>query len=548
MHSVPFLLSVSKGAGQGTEFEFDQPEARLGRTADNDIVVKDSGASRSHARVFSKNGRYFVEDLKSANGTKLNNSVLTGAKEIKSGDTITIGDVTFTFKVPQKVDATMLAPPPDTGEAEAHEPADTGDSEAEPEDPNATLLKPPRPPSKRMPAVPRADTEAEVGTVPRGKKLEADENPAGSTREVEMPPPRALAKVSDETREVPPRAMARRGADEDKGLRRGEKKKDEAAPLSAADRARARREAQKSATGRIGLAFSDLSPGARIFTLIIVGLLGVGALGGLAYLAWPKPTGPKKIEPTELIQNAPAIRDSFGAGEGVDWRRPDMKVFNFSVSAPTKVVAVLHYQASDISKDEVSINANGTELGFVPADTIDASKRELELVLPPTVVKLKEPNTLVFDSVRNPPADDPWRVWNLWIETLPIPDMGPEETARAAHENITKADKAYEMRDIGADNLFRAWKLYREAWMQLESLPDKPQDLYQLARTRMREVRPELDKQCNSLLIEYEKAMNTKPPQRRKAVGILQDIERFFPTREHPCYGFSKQILADMGE
>src|SRR5258705_8147872 len=69
---VPFTLKVSKGPGAGAEFPFENDEARLGRTADNDIVVKDSGASRSHARVFQKGPRYFIEDLKSANGTKVN--------------------------------------------------------------------------------------------------------------------------------------------------------------------------------------------------------------------------------------------------------------------------------------------------------------------------------------------------------------------------------------------------------------------------------------------------------------------------------------------
>src|SRR3954465_4878117 len=100
--SVAFTLKVTRGAGAGAEFPFDSQEARLGRTADNDIVVKDTGASRSHARVFQKGGRFFVEDLKSANGTKVNGALLNGAmKEVKSGDTITIGEVVFTFSLPE---------------------------------------------------------------------------------------------------------------------------------------------------------------------------------------------------------------------------------------------------------------------------------------------------------------------------------------------------------------------------------------------------------------------------------------------------------------
>ncbi|MFT3841860.1 MAG: FHA domain-containing protein [Myxococcaceae bacterium] len=555
---MAFTLTVSKGPGQGTDFEFDQAEARLGRTADNDIVVKDASASRSHCRVYVKNNKFFVEDLKSANGTKLNSKELSGAREIHSGDLITIGDVVFTFSTPLARSETLAQPPP----------SDTGDVEGEPEDPNATILKPQKeapPPAKRGSAkmpVPRTDTEAEVGTVPRGKKLDVekddtrDKNGAedvGSTREVEMQPPRALAKANanvalDETRDVPKRELARKG--EERGLRKSEKAEETDSPLSAADRMRQRREAQKSTMGRVGLAFSDMSMPAKIFSVIVVGAFAAGTVAAAVYVAWPKPSGPPKIEPTELFANAPPVRDSFGAGDDVQWQRSDMKVFNFSVAAPTKVVVVLHYQAKDISKEEVSINANGTDLGFIPPDTIDVNGRELEVVLPPEVVKKNEVNNLIFDSLHNPPNSDPWRIWNVRLEQVPVPDLSPDETARAAREDIQRAEKAFENKDLGDDNLFRSWKSFRTAWLELESLgaANRPKELYDLARTRMREVRPLLDKQCNSLLVEYQKAMTVKPPQRRKAIAMLKDIERYFPTAEHPCNAFSKEMLQDMGE
>jgi hypothetical protein len=282
----------------------------------------------------------------------------------------------------------------------------------------------------------------------------------------------------------------------------------------------------------------------------VVGAFAAGTVAAGVYVAWPKPQGPPKFEPTELVPNAPPVRDSFGAGDDVLWPRSDMKVFNFGVNAPTKVVVVLHYQAKDISKEEVSINANGTDLGFIPPDTIDVNGRELEVVLPPEVVKKNEMNNLIFDSLHNPPNSDPWRIWNVRLELVPVPDLGADETARAAREDIQRAEKAFENKDLGDDNLFRSWKSFRTAWLELESLgaANRPKELYDLARTRMREVRPLLDKQCNSLLVEYQKAMTVKPPQRRKAIAMLKDIERYFPTAEHPCNAFSKEMLQDMGE
>lgn len=582
---MAFALKVTKGPGEGSEFSFEENEAKLGRTADNDIVVKDSGASRSHCRVFLKGARYFVEDLKSANGTKLNGSLLSIAKEIRPGDTITIGDVVFTFTLGN--DTVMKAAPsrPETDE----EPA------LESEDPSSTPLKPNRKSNagvdaqrekgttRRAPVV-RHDTEGEIGTVPRGSPLQetnstmevemqapgklsasstdepaedeaeaAEPANANPTMEVKVPPPSALrrsaalAKVDDSTlpaKKAPP-------AKPDESTRElGLKKlpaKDEPEEMTAAERMRKRRSAQKSAAGRVSVGWSELPKAAR-FGFGFLGLLFVLGTGAFVVTQLlPKDTGPKAIEPNELIPNAGGTKDSFGAGEGVTWQRADMKVFNFTLTSPTQVVAVLHFSARDISKEEVSITVNGAEAGWVPPDTLDAM-RDIELVLPPNIVKPREQNQLVFDNTRNPPANDPWRVLNIWVEIIPIPELSAEETARLAKDSIVNGDKLFESRSIGPENLFKAWKVYREAWLLMESLSDKSavQDVYVYARGRMRELRPMLDQKCNGLLVEYHKAINARPPDLKRAMQLLKDVERYYPTREHPCYGFSKSLLSDM--
>ena len=55
----------------------------MGRTADNDVVIKDPSSSRSHARVYEEDGRFFVEDLKSVNGTTLNERALKAPATLK---------------------------------------------------------------------------------------------------------------------------------------------------------------------------------------------------------------------------------------------------------------------------------------------------------------------------------------------------------------------------------------------------------------------------------------------------------------------------------
>jgi VWFA-related protein len=88
---------------QGTEQEIvlAQPETVLGRDPSNPIVVRDPLASRRHARIVLENGEFWVEDLKSLNGTKINGEVATRHK-LATGDQIKIGEAVLTFTADPK--------------------------------------------------------------------------------------------------------------------------------------------------------------------------------------------------------------------------------------------------------------------------------------------------------------------------------------------------------------------------------------------------------------------------------------------------------------
>ena len=130
----------------------------------------------------------------------------------------------------------------------------------------------------------------------------------------------------------------------------------------------------------------------------------------------------------------------------------------------------------------------------MPPDNIDPDSRELDLVLPATDIKAREDNTLIFDNVQNPPGSEDWQVWNIWLEIIPVPELSaPSRPTRRAKDEIAKAQKFYELKDVGAESLFKSWKTYREAWLLLEATPNKNEALHQIARSRMREIRPELD-------------------------------------------------------
>lgn len=70
----------------------------IGRSGDADLRIDDRYASGLHARIFSREGRAYVEDMSSTNGTSLNDSELHGEAELIDGDVVRIGDTEFRFE------------------------------------------------------------------------------------------------------------------------------------------------------------------------------------------------------------------------------------------------------------------------------------------------------------------------------------------------------------------------------------------------------------------------------------------------------------------
>ena len=91
-----FVLTVVDGPTIGKEHFFEK-SATLGRVEDNDVVLVEPGISRNHSRVFDDKGIFLIEDLGSANGTRLNGEKLGEAEVLKDGDYITLAGVTLQF-------------------------------------------------------------------------------------------------------------------------------------------------------------------------------------------------------------------------------------------------------------------------------------------------------------------------------------------------------------------------------------------------------------------------------------------------------------------
>jgi hypothetical protein len=67
-------------------------ELTLGRAAGCQVPIDDSYASQVHARVFQRDGTWYVEDLGSTNGTYLNRRRVAGPMVVKRRDRLQIGN------------------------------------------------------------------------------------------------------------------------------------------------------------------------------------------------------------------------------------------------------------------------------------------------------------------------------------------------------------------------------------------------------------------------------------------------------------------------
>jgi hypothetical protein len=92
------VLNVTKGLGTGRVFELNlDTSTSLGRARANDVVLEDVAVSSEHCRVRWEEGRFVVHDLKSTNGTFVNDRRVT-RHPLEEGDVLQVGETYLTFR------------------------------------------------------------------------------------------------------------------------------------------------------------------------------------------------------------------------------------------------------------------------------------------------------------------------------------------------------------------------------------------------------------------------------------------------------------------
>jgi hypothetical protein len=91
-------LTMEAGPDAGHSHRAGDRALRLGRSPDNDIILRDPATSGHHARVERRGDQFWIVDLGSTNGTLVNGEPIQ-EKELSNGDRITIGQNAVNFSV-----------------------------------------------------------------------------------------------------------------------------------------------------------------------------------------------------------------------------------------------------------------------------------------------------------------------------------------------------------------------------------------------------------------------------------------------------------------
>jgi adenylate cyclase len=78
-------------------------DVAIGRTEGNDLVLNHPSVSRKHAKLEERDNRWWIVDLKSTNGVKVNGNLVTEA-QVNAGDKIHVGSVQLDLKALPSVD------------------------------------------------------------------------------------------------------------------------------------------------------------------------------------------------------------------------------------------------------------------------------------------------------------------------------------------------------------------------------------------------------------------------------------------------------------
>jgi pSer/pThr/pTyr-binding forkhead associated (FHA) protein len=93
------LLIYQESTAEEQIYPFTNDQLTIGRGRENDIQIKnDSKVSRYHCKLFRRGNNFYIEDIKSSNGTLVNGELITD-RRLFGGEEIVIGETYFRFRI-----------------------------------------------------------------------------------------------------------------------------------------------------------------------------------------------------------------------------------------------------------------------------------------------------------------------------------------------------------------------------------------------------------------------------------------------------------------
>ncbi len=93
------LLIYQESTAEEQIYPFTGDQLTIGRGRENDIQIKnDSKVSRYHCKLFRRGNNFYVEDIKSSNGTLVNGELITD-RRLFGGEEIVVGETYFRFRI-----------------------------------------------------------------------------------------------------------------------------------------------------------------------------------------------------------------------------------------------------------------------------------------------------------------------------------------------------------------------------------------------------------------------------------------------------------------
>lgn len=89
---LPVLVNLTTNE----RYTLEGASITLGRAPENTIILPDDGyASGDHARIYWDQGRWWLEDLMSSNGTAVNDHLINAPHQLAPQDMIKVGRTIF---------------------------------------------------------------------------------------------------------------------------------------------------------------------------------------------------------------------------------------------------------------------------------------------------------------------------------------------------------------------------------------------------------------------------------------------------------------------